>query len=87
MRHSEPAAVFPAAKCAAQCGAPWSKWCRGCNLVWCQAHAEPTAHNCPRLDLRRGVAAPEAPVVNEKPSTQAQQELPFNGNGQAKKAD
>lgn len=38
--------VMPAALCACGCGKPWTKWCKGCNLVYCDKHAPNTKHPC-----------------------------------------
>jgi hypothetical protein len=32
------------------CLETWTRWCRGCNLVYCGAHANPKHHGCPVLD-------------------------------------
>jgi DNA polymerase/3'-5' exonuclease PolX len=33
-----------------RCGRKWTKWCRGCNLVYCDDHIERPAHGCKNLD-------------------------------------
>lgn len=39
--------VYADTLCAAQCGAKWEWWCKGCNLTYCRAHATPlSGHPC-----------------------------------------
>lgn len=42
--------VIKSALCAAGCGAPWAKWHRQCNLVFCDVHV--SDHECKPVNLR-----------------------------------
>lgn len=46
MRTVDEPTILPEATCAACKAAPWTRWCRGCNLVFCDAHAERKRHAC-----------------------------------------
>lgn len=55
MRVRDEATIFPLPTCALKaftpqsCSTLWEKWCRGCNLVFCKAHADPKEHVCRSL--------------------------------------
>ncbi len=55
--------IFPLAACF--CGALWTCWCRGCNIVFCAAHV--CAHPCRGRDLGVGGSAAQAPERGRKP--------------------
>lgn len=73
-----PLGVFPSAKCALKafksetCETEWKKWCSGCNLVFCEVHAKPEAHNCRSLTEKPSPSGnhqqslPLAPVEDKK---------------------
>lgn len=52
MRTYSPLERFANAHCAAgeflphKCDKKWKRWCGGCNLVFCEEHADPTFHAC-----------------------------------------
>lgn len=52
MRTKQDAFIFPPSVCALgaftpeKCLVLYEKWCRGCNLVFCNEHADPFKHNC-----------------------------------------
>lgn len=66
MRKRDPAITFGAALCGFGCGAKWSKWCRGCNLVYCDKHIEHKAHKCKRIDLAPSRIFGEPPPKKKK---------------------
>ena len=45
---SIPQGSFGPAKCAFCLVQPWAKWCRWCNLVFCETDAPPERHECKR---------------------------------------
>ena len=55
MRKNDPAEIFLPVLCATGCNSKWSKWCRGCNLVFCASHIDMDVHQCKRSDLKRGI--------------------------------
>lgn len=68
-----PLGEFGPSKCAlgafvpTSCGTAWEKWCRHCNLVFCAAHVDPVAHQCPRVPKEPLVV----PVVEPAPKRKA----------------
>ena len=74
--------IIKSALCAAGCGAPWKKWHRQCNLVFCNVHVND--HECKPVGTR---IFPEQkkPARKRKLTQEAQpQDLfvaPGNGNG------
>lgn len=58
MRTAPDVSIFPPALCAACRQKPWTKWCRGCNVVYCDDHAERANHAC-KPDEVRVYPAPE----------------------------
>lgn len=75
MRTVDEPTVLPAANCSACKQAPWTKWCRGCNLVFCDAHIERTLHACVHRD------APPPPDNTAEECTQTCVEAPAPENG------
>jgi predicted RNA-binding protein with PUA domain len=35
-----------------KCEKPYTKWCKGCNLVFCDDHLDRRRHNCKNFDVR-----------------------------------
>lgn len=73
--------IIKSATCAAGCGAPWAKWHKQCNLVFCTAHVND--HECKPVNLR---IFPEQkkPARKGKMKAVQPQDLfvaPSNGNG------
>lgn len=52
MRTRDPGETIKSATCAAGCGAPWKKWHRDCNLVFCEAHVDAASHQCSPPNIR-----------------------------------
>jgi len=77
--------IIKSATCTAGCGAPWKKWHRQCNLVFCSAHVD--SHECKPVGLR--VFPEQKPAKKRRlkvapaPAVQPQDlfAVPGNGNG------
>lgn len=55
--------IFPVATCF--CKLLWTRWCRGCCLVFCDAHIQ--AHPCRGRTLGVGGSAPQGPERGRRP--------------------
>ncbi len=62
----DPPETFRAALCGFGCGEKWEHWCKGCNLVYCDAHVGMKTHKCKRMDLERGLPGLFGPVEKSK---------------------
>ena len=75
--------IIKSALCSAGCGAPWKKWHRQCNLVFCDVHAND--HECKPVGTR---IFPEQKQLRKRKSKVVQEvkpqdlfAIPGNGNG------
>jgi hypothetical protein len=85
--------VIKSALCTAGCGAPWKKWHRACNLVFCDAHIND--HECrpvntrifpgeqPKTARKRKPKSMSVPVVVQPKDLFV---APSNGNGNGKES-
>lgn len=61
MRTVDEPTIMPEAKCGTCRTSPWTKWCRACNLVYCDAHIDRKSHTC-KPDEERPQASSNAAV-------------------------
>jgi|FLYK01.1.fsa_nt_gi hypothetical protein len=63
-----------------RCEQPYTRWCRGCNLVFCDAHLDREKHYCRNFDVRTPapVSEPEKrrKRVNKTPPGEQEGNLP-----------
>lgn len=60
--------IYAAPTCGAGCQKPWEKWCRGCNLVFCDSHIARDQHNCANRDQRPAAAAKPERKAKKSPA-------------------
>lgn len=74
MRSNDPPIIIESAKCSAGCGRVYTKWCRQCNIVFCDEHVAREKHKCKPDEIR--------PYPSEQNLTKKQLKLfPKSSNG------